>query len=141
MILGGNIMFSIIKIALIGSCLLGTAGNQALQSQVMHQAGPAAQLTGNINVDEYIGEDKALEIALKDAGVKEKDTSYSLVHLDTEDGRIIYDVEFMVGNEEYDYDIDAKTGDIFLKTLILKETMPQPQIREPLQKMMRSKLH
>ncbi|MBP3872065.1 MAG: PepSY domain-containing protein [Faecalicoccus sp.] len=134
-------MFSIIKIALIGSCLLGTAGNQALQSQVMHQAGPAAQLTGNINVDEYIGEDKALEIALKDAGVKEKDTSYSLVHLDTEDGRIIYDVEFMVGNEEYDYDIDAKTGDIFLKTLILKETMPQPQIREPLQKMMRSKLH
>ena len=33
----------------------------------------------------------------------------------TEDGRVVYDVEFYVGNKEYDYEIDAKTGEILKK--------------------------
>ena len=34
------------------------------------------------------------------------------VKKDHEDGRQVYDVEFYVGNKEYDYEIDASTGEI-----------------------------
>ena len=29
-----------------------------------------------------------------------------------DDGRLIYDVDFLVGNKEYDYEIDLYTGEI-----------------------------
>ena len=35
-----------------------------------------------------------------------------LITLDYEDGRRVYEVEFYSGNREYDYEIDAATGDI-----------------------------
>ena len=34
------------------------------------------------------------------------------VNLDRDDGRMVYDVDFYSGNAEYDYEIDAATGDI-----------------------------
>ncbi|MEE0776684.1 MAG: PepSY domain-containing protein [Bacillota bacterium] len=61
---------------------------------------------------EDIGADKALEIALKHAGVNEDDVVKQKVHLSKDDGIAEYEVEFYVGNEEYDYDIDAATGEI-----------------------------
>lgn len=61
-----------------------------------------------------ITEDKAKEIALSDAGVKESDTSYLVVKADRDDGASVYDVEFYVASTklEYDYEIDAATGTI-----------------------------
>lgn len=59
-----------------------------------------------------IGEAKAKQIALNNAGFKEKEVSFVRVALDLEDGRYEYDVEFYKGNMEYDYEIDAKTGKI-----------------------------
>lgn len=61
-----------------------------------------------------ITEDKAKEIALSDAGVKESDTTYLVVKADTDDGVAVYDVEFYVAASklEYDYEIDAATGKI-----------------------------
>lgn len=61
-----------------------------------------------------ITEDKAKEIALSDAGVKEADTTYLVVKADTDDGVAVYDVEFYVAASklEYDYEIDAATGKI-----------------------------
>ena len=53
-----------------------------------------------------IGIVKAKNIALNDAKVKAR---FVTAKLDTEDGRVVYDVEFYVGNKEYDYEIDAKT--------------------------------
>ncbi len=64
-----------------------------------------------------IGEDKALEIAIKDAGVKKAELSNILVHLDVDDGRTEYDVEFHKGTTEYEYNIDAYTGDILEKDI------------------------
>ena len=34
------------------------------------------------------------------------------MRLDYDDGRAVYDVEFVVGADEYDYEIDAVTGDV-----------------------------
>ncbi len=64
-----------------------------------------------------IGEDKALEIAFKDSGVKKTDATNITVHLDVDDGRTEYDVEFHVGTTEYSYNIDPYTGDILEKDI------------------------
>ena len=59
-----------------------------------------------------IGETKAKSIALNHAGISESDTAFLRVQRDYDDGRLVYDVEFYAGNREYDYEIDAYTGDI-----------------------------
>ena len=62
--------------------------------------------------DENIGEEEAKKIALEHAGLKEADVSHLLVELDFDDGVLRYEVDFRQGQYEYDYDIDAKTGNI-----------------------------
>ena len=57
-----------------------------------------------------IGREKAISIALNHAGVKRSDVRELDCELDRENGVLVYDIEFEVGNMEYDYDIDAKTG-------------------------------
>lgn len=59
-----------------------------------------------------ITEDEAKNIALSDAGVTEADVTGIRVKLDSDDGVREYEVDFYVGNMEYDYDIDAATGKI-----------------------------
>lgn len=60
-----------------------------------------------------IGESKAKSVALSHAGKKESDVKFVKVHLDRDDGRTVYEVEFYDGNNmEYDYDIDAYSGEV-----------------------------
>lgn len=59
-----------------------------------------------------IGEAKAHEIALAHAEKDEMDVTYIISETDIDDGRTVYDVEFYVGNTEYDYEIDMYTGEI-----------------------------
>ena len=59
-----------------------------------------------------IDEAGAKEIALAHAGLKESDVDFIRVRLDYDDRRQEYEVEFYRGNVEYDYDIDALTGEI-----------------------------
>ena len=60
----------------------------------------------------YIGAEKAKNIALAHASVAESDARELEVGFDTEDGMIVYEVEFKSAGYEYDYEIDAKTGNI-----------------------------
>lgn len=57
-------------------------------------------------------EEEALDIALKDAGISKKEITFSEVHKDYDDGINKYEVEFHVGNKEYNYDIAVKDGKI-----------------------------
>ncbi|MFV0519493.1 MAG: PepSY domain-containing protein [Lachnospirales bacterium] len=59
-----------------------------------------------------IDETRAKEIALTHAGQNEADATFIKSKIDSEDGRKVYDVEFYVGNIEYDYEIDSATGDV-----------------------------
>ena len=59
-----------------------------------------------------IGVEAAKQIALAHAKVALKDVTFIKAELDTEDGRAVYEVEFYSGNVEYDYDIDAVSGEI-----------------------------
>lgn len=59
-----------------------------------------------------ITEEQAKEIAANHAGVAVADLTFHSVSLEEDDGRRVYDVEFYSGSTEYDYEIDAATGDI-----------------------------
>ena len=59
-----------------------------------------------------IGAEKAKSIALNHAGVSASNAVFLHAKLDYDDGRRIYEVEFYSGSKEYDYEIDAATGQV-----------------------------
>jgi uncharacterized membrane protein YkoI len=69
-------------------------------------------LHGTAYTGEYIGYENALATALADAGVDASQVSDSHVEMDCENGAIIYEVEFKYGGQEYEYEVDAVSGNI-----------------------------
>ena len=59
-----------------------------------------------------ISEQDAKATALAHAGLAEGDVQFLFAHLDFDDGIQEWDIEFVAGNTEYDYTINAATGDI-----------------------------
>ena len=59
-----------------------------------------------------IGEETAKKIALEAAGVLEDEITNLHVVRERDDGIDVYDVEFYAASQEYDYEIDAYTGEI-----------------------------
>ena len=82
-------------------------GSPSQNSSSQGQNSPASQDSG-----QYIGTEAAQQAALSHANLKAEDVYFTHTHLEFDDGRWQYDVEFHKGNEEYDYDIDALTGEI-----------------------------
>lgn len=68
--------------------------------------------TGTTNESQFIGGEKAKEIAFASAGVTSASVTNLEVELDCDDGILIYEVEFNAGRNEYEYDINAKDGNI-----------------------------
>lgn len=60
---------------------------------------------------------QAKAIALKEAGISEKGGRWEQAEEERENGRMIYELEFVKGKTEYDFEIDVETG----KVLELKE--------------------
>lgn len=63
-------------------------------------------------VSQEITQEQAKAIALEHAGAAEADVVFYRAEPDRDDGRNVYDVEFYVGNTEYDYEIAADTGEV-----------------------------
>ncbi|MCD7947144.1 MAG: PepSY domain-containing protein [Oscillospiraceae bacterium] len=63
----------------------------------------------------YLGTDVVKEIALADAGLSAAATTFYEVSLDTDDGQMVYELEFVSAGTEYEYEIDATTGAILQK--------------------------
>lgn len=81
------------------------------QTEVPIQAAPQPQSTAPTQAPASgISADRAKQIALSHAGVES--ANFTKVELDTDDGVRVYEIEFKVGNVEYDYDIDASSGAI-----------------------------
>lgn len=59
-----------------------------------------------------ISKSSAKKAALKHAGVKSADATFVKVKLDYDDGRKTYEVDFRAKGYEYDYEIDAVSGEI-----------------------------
>ncbi|MCR5808289.1 MAG: PepSY domain-containing protein [Clostridiales bacterium] len=60
----------------------------------------------------YIGKKSAKQIAFAHAGVSEADAYDVEAELDRENGKAHYDVEFKANGREYEYEIDAVTGEV-----------------------------
>lgn len=85
-------------------------GESAVEQQTTEQT--TGQLAASQQQSAAITEEQAKEIAANHAGVALADATFHSVSLDRDDGRQVYDVEFYSGSTEYDYEIDAATGDI-----------------------------
>lgn len=66
--------------------------------------------SGNASDKGYIGEEAAKAAALSHCGLTEAEVTGLRIHMDLEDGKMVYEVEFDTAQWEYEYDIDAKTG-------------------------------
>lgn len=69
---------------------------------------PAASAEAN----DYISADKAKSIAFEHASVKAADVKFSKAELDRDDLVVHYDVEFVSGKYEYEYEINAESGKV-----------------------------
>ena len=78
----------------------------------MEANSPSGTTTTQTGFDNGITEEEAKAIALSDAGVAEADLTNIRITQDVDDGTAVYDVEFYVGNKEYDYEIQAADGTI-----------------------------
>ena len=68
--------------------------------------------TGRASDGGYIGTEVAKNAALAHAGLTADQVTVSKVDFDVEDGQMVYEVEFWANNVEYEYDVDATTGEI-----------------------------
>lgn len=59
-----------------------------------------------------VEKEEAMKIALEDAGLKEEEVRFTKVHMDRDDGRVIWEIEFVHQGIEFEFDIDARTGRI-----------------------------
>ena len=124
------------KAALIQTIVDGSHGTKTFESLVglsinelnllysaLNNAAPApdggqevqtapVQTTGQANDSAYIGLEAAQQAALAHAGVSAADAAFLEAEYDWDDGRMVYEVEFRAGGVEYEYEIDALTGEV-----------------------------
>lgn len=81
------------------------AGSRGISDSTVSQTGTASS-KGYISVDE------AKSAAYAHAGVSASDVVYVETDFDSEHGVMVYEVEFYAGNVEYEYDINAQTGEV-----------------------------
>jgi uncharacterized membrane protein YkoI len=104
-----------IYITAIGLCLVSSTGCQSNQP-------PSAT----------IGEENALTSALVHAQLKQDDITNLSIGLEHENGSKVYDIDFICNGYEYDYDINAVTGEVvkYEKALDNNLTPSQESITE-----------
>lgn len=88
-----------------------------------------------------IGQEAAQNFAFVDAGILPEEAEQIDVSFDFDDGRFVYDVEFVANGVKYDYDIDPQTGEVLEREMKVidaagkqatkpdntpKETKPEP---------------
>ena len=82
----------------------------ALIAESRHLTTQSVTQTGTASTKAYITAEEARSAALTHAGVSESSVAQMEIEFDSEDGLMVYEVEFYAGGAEYDYDINARTG-------------------------------
>lgn len=76
------------------------------------QGAASANTVAGTNTAKKITADEAKNIALAHAKLAQKDVTFVKAELETDNNRLIYDVDFYRGNVEYDYEISVADGTI-----------------------------
>ena len=102
--------------ALFSGCTAAAMGAEASTAGVAPAGSPSssvsAGIAGSAGSDAYIAADDAETAALTDAGLTADAVRGLHSRLEYDDGRAVYDVEFWTDTDEYDYEIDAVSGNI-----------------------------
>lgn len=101
--------------AVLTGCLLNGCSTKTGKNNTSTNVTTNESTNENTNTGKDIGEKKAQEIAIADAGVKQADLSRLKVRKEQDDSRVIYDVEFIdqANGMEYDYEILASDGSVY----------------------------
>ena len=67
---------------------------------------------GDVDKSKYISKEDAIKAALQAAGLNDLQVDSGRAEFDCDDGIITYEVEFTANGQEYEYDINAQTGEI-----------------------------
>ena len=86
--------------------------NNTNNNSVGKNSTPISEQQNNTTTEAKISKEKAKEIALNHANVKETEISDYEIDLENENGKLEYDISFDANGKEYDYDVDATTGEI-----------------------------
>lgn len=68
--------------------------------------------SSNANAANLISEDKAKSIAFNRAGISASQAKYYKGYCDYDDGRYVYEIEFVSGETKHELEIDATTGSV-----------------------------
>lgn len=104
-------LFKLIGIAGISLVIASSSVATGLAASTQSKSAPASysQQQSQISLD------KAIEIALKDAGVKKSDAKITESKTDKYDRTPHYEIEFIANSKEYEYEIAMSTGKILKK--------------------------
>lgn len=89
-----------------------TDGRQDLAATAQTEAAASGTVQTGTSQARDVTEESARQTALDHAGITASDITTSSVRTDIDDGRSVYDVEFLTASDKYDYEIDAVTGEI-----------------------------
>lgn len=111
-------MKKIIAAGMLSALLVFTmagCGNDAQNNEGAAQT-PSSEAVQNNNENTApkaaVSENDAKASALKHAGLKESDVTFIRQELEHDDGMQVYEIDFDANGKEYDYTIDAQTGEI-----------------------------
>ena len=65
----------------------------------------------------FISKDEVKDIVIKHANISKKDAKKWRIDFEYEDGMFLYNVDVVYNNLEYEYEINAKTGEVILYKL------------------------
>lgn len=94
----------------LSGAILLTAQNGGEQSLLLQQRYEQLVTQALSVQDMPVAQQDAVEKALSHAAVAQQDAERLWARLDREDGRLVWEVEFVSGGYEFDYEIDADTG-------------------------------
>lgn len=106
------LLLTVFSFSLLAAC---DSDDDHQQSQTKTEQHENTQTTQSHDSETKISQDEAKAIALKDAGLAEKDVTLLTVEQDIDDGRTEFEIEFIKDTTEYSYTINADTGEIISK--------------------------
>lgn len=119
-LISGIIVAALIIVVIIGITLacFGMSGNNNGNNS------SNGNNTSNNNTSvSYIGEESAKNIAFSDAGIAQADANGVTCNLEKDNDIMIYDISFNANGTEYDYEVDATSGNILEKDTDVKNTV------------------
>ncbi len=109
--------------------ITASAASALLVSALCIGSYAALQSSGITPSDEYISTEKAKEIVWAHAGVNAEAVRFDEAELDREKGIDIYEIDFYADGVEYEYDVDAITGEVLKsKTEGTPAVTPAPEV-------------